>query len=126
MRSLFIKPLRAYPRVCGATTITSTWCQGTVGLSPRVRGNQTAANAPAHTDGPIPACAGQPSDEPTIGDTGRAYPRVCGATETEIRGANGIVGLSPRVRGNHATLAKITGMSGPIPACAGQPLDGEK
>ena len=52
---------------------------------------------------------------------GGAYPRVCGATRFNETPSEDFTGLSPRVRGNPATVAYDLAERGPIPACAGQP-----
>ena len=71
---------RVYPRVCGGTR-TLIWKMRTGrGLSPRVRGNHSAATVALAYLGSIPACAGEPAgDSATLLPT-RVYPRVCGGT----------------------------------------------
>ena len=69
----------------------------------------------------IPACAG----EPPIGIAGksrpRVYPRVCGGThDAEVKAVLGR-GLSPRVRGNPHSAARVSSLGRSIPACAGEP-----
>ena len=49
-----------YPRVCGGTHYRQRFDPGAEGLSPRVRGNQTARAAVHPRRGSIPACAGEP------------------------------------------------------------------
>ncbi len=112
---------RAYPRVCGATLPAGIHDAAGKGLSPRVRGNLGLVKEGARLRGPIPACAGQPQRD-RVGYRARpAYPRVCGATRTDIGGANTGMGLSPRVRGNQGPV-RFEGLKRrPIPACAGQP-----
>ena len=111
----------AYPRVCGATSLTLNATASSEGLSPRVRGNPYGVQTLSMTPGPIPACAGQPRAHHAPLSVYWAYPRVCGATG--FRSAQGVVhvGLSPRVRGNPHPFAKGDVWTGPIPACAGQP-----
>ena len=75
----------------------------------------------AATAGPIPACAGQPAKVGAGTTGGRAYPRVCGATDLDTQGNASFTGLSPRVRGNLAAGIPAAHPAGPIPACAGQP-----
>ena len=91
---------RAYPRVCGATFFGLLSSFFRLGLSPRVRGNQVITNLPLNLDGPIPACAGQPAVVSMLFSLVRAYPRVCGATQTTGKVIPELKGLSPRVRGN--------------------------
>ena len=134
----------AYPRVCGATAPVPGFFFSYVGLSPRVRGNRGHGLFLRCSDGPIPACAGQPIKQTRHARHKRAYPRVCGATLTAaclLRSARAYprvcgatnnlcpmkcidVGLSPRVRGNLAGGILIFGGERPIPACAGQPYVG--
>ena len=52
---------------------------------------------------------------------GGAYPRVCGATWQHTPVWDDVQGLSPRVRGNHHQIRKVSQWKWPIPACAGQP-----
>ena len=49
------------------------------------------------------------------------YPRVCGVTHTPPPRGKCRGGLSPRVRGHHASIAIDVESSGSIPACAGSP-----
>ena len=113
---------RAYPRVCGATTEGQSHPIQALGLSPRVRGNLFRAASSNSSVGPIPACAGQPARVNPLAWRLGAYPRVCGATVTVCKSLHGLLGLSPRVRGNLNPLAWRLGRRGPIPACAGQPF----
>jgi len=52
---------------------------------------------------------------------GRVYPRVCGGTEDTARTRHHVVGLSPRVRGNHRPQSPPSPAMRSIPACAGEP-----
>ena len=112
---------RAYPRVCGATIPMKTRRTPTDGLSPRVRGNPVAELHGDARVGPIPACAGQPFLFRSHAASLRAYPRVCGATQTNLLIHVAPLGLSPRVRGNPSVVCCAGAFMGPIPACAGQP-----
>ena len=114
-------PAGAYPRVCGATYCAMTTICRAWGLSPRVRGNLLLLVATKLSFGPIPACAGQPVTETAVAFPYWAYPRVCGATGRRCLATQRFLGLSPRVRGNPARPIQSAGVSGPIPACAGQP-----
>jgi hypothetical protein len=52
--------LRAYPRMRGGTdTICTIWPR-LMGLSPHARGNRGHRTQRGQTQGPIPACAGEP------------------------------------------------------------------
>ena len=111
----------AYPRVCGATPSREAHGQTRRGLSPRVRGNLLGHSRAGCSDGPIPACAGQPDQSLAGRSPGGAYPRVCGATRLKNIGHGHDHGLSPRVRGNLEQVIEVDTNFGPIPACAGQP-----
>ena len=69
-----------YPRVCGGTLSTTRCCRAPNGLSPRVRGNQSAASSPVLPSGSIPACAGEPYGRTAFSPLKTVYPRVCGGT----------------------------------------------
>ena len=69
----------------------------------------------------IPACAGEPGACTSRSRTMKVYPRVCGGTLTGPSRDGWGRGLSPRVRGNRAAGVGASGMSGSIPACAGEP-----
>ena len=73
--------------------------------------------------GSIPACAGEPRafDVPCSG--AEVYPRVCGGTYHRPVARRPIWGLSPRVRGNLLSAARLPIISRSIPACAGEPLE---
>ena len=110
--------------MCGATGSGGVSLPLRSGLSPRVRGNRLLHLLKAIAQGPIPACAGQPKRPCAARAARRAYPRVCGATiESTAEGPQG-EGLSPRVRGNQKKSRARKRMDGPIPACAGQPVQG--
>ena len=69
----------------------------------------------------IPACAGEPQRCPTQILTHRVYPRVCGGTVIVCLLVPGVLGLSPRVRGNLFEPRLKNQSAGSIPACAGEP-----
>ena len=133
--------LGVYPRVCGGTIPSGSLEYTISGLSPRVRGNrlrQTRVCSRGHFDfrglsprvrgnrvrrlpglsetGSIPACAGEPERSGRRVRGRRVYPRVCGGTAGRLQSPVQCWGLSPRVRGNRASLAQS------IPACAGEPV----
>ena len=111
-----------YPRVCGGTGGGRRPVSPRVGLSPRVRGNQSLAGITSCADGSIPACAGEPSPVWRMGQASEVYPRVCGGTADAVVHAAPRQGLSPRVRGNRRRPAPASGRRRSIPACAGEPL----
>ncbi len=112
---------RAYPRGCGGTFTGRRINEKVRGLSPRVRGNRRGSGRQPAGPGPIPAGAG----EPGIGQLRRAgvgaYPRGCGGTLPNSGARRTARGLSPRVRGNRTWPVVPPGISGPIPAGAGEP-----
>ena len=69
-----------YPRVCGGTEAAFAPIFRSMGLSPRVRGNQGPPDPHRMGSGSIPACAGEPPSGPESGYSKRVYPRVCGGT----------------------------------------------
>ena len=93
-----------------------------MGLSPRVRGNPPNHRPAGQGARSIPACAGEPMAADTISAIRRVYPRVCGGTPCSDRySPTGVMGLSPRVRGNHERVQHCGGQQWSIPACAGEP-----
>ena len=111
----------AFPRGCGATAIDSDLLWWVPGLSPRVRGDRANSRIVVLLPGPIPAGAGRPAG-PGSGTPGwRAYPRGCGATESSPLVSPRVVGLSPRVRGDHGRPHGRVFVVRPIPAGAGRP-----
>ena len=110
-----------YPRVCGGTRRPGRALGHRLGLSPRVRGNHDRLVERWRDEGSIPACAGEPlSCWPWVSRC-TVYPRVCGGTEPTDEGAEIVMGLSPRVRGNLQLPDKGVVLWGSIPACAGEP-----
>ena len=69
----------------------------------------------------IPACAGEPCPSRPPRRYLRVYPRVCGGTGNIQAALSLIQGLSPRVRGNHASALLKSKPKRSIPACAGEP-----
>ena len=70
------------------------------GLSPRVRGSHLLPADPLGHPGSIPACAGEPTRLLSTCTEKGVYPRVCGGAGMERIESDGLVGLSPRVRGS--------------------------
>ena len=114
----------AYPRGRGGAAFESAgrWVQE--GLSPRTRGSPLDEAGGIWRPGPIPADAGEPGrSTPTNTPTG-AYPRGRGGARPVPTVLVTVVGLSPRTRGSHAVGDLARGLSGPIPADAGEPSPG--
>ena len=90
----------AYPRGRGGTLTRDPTTGEVEGLSPRTRGNHHDTGETTARHGPIPADAGEPSDQPPRQQLDRAYPRGRGGTlAADARQIAG-TGLSPRTRGN--------------------------
>ena len=110
-----------YPRVCGGTRLLSVDVNTADGLSPRVRGNLEAQAQATETSRSIPACAGEPALASRLSSPAGVYPRVCGGTGVPPWLFVCRNGLSPRVRGNHASRWQHPPPPRSIPACAGEP-----
>ena len=116
-----VKRCEAYPRSRGATLARLLLRRIGQGLSPLTRGNPLHLGSRTRRPGPIPAHAGQPIDDVTLGVIEGAYPRSRGATET-CRHTIGLEpGLSPLTRGNRHRTRSPGCRPRPIPAHAGQP-----
>ena len=112
---------RVYPRVCGGTHLLGGRGPRRRGLSPRVRGNHSGLAVAVGAGRSIPACAGEPwPPTPTLRGIW-VYPRVCGGTCLCHLIPPAIKGLSPRVRGNPASVRLPPPYPRSIPACAGEP-----
>ena len=96
---------KVYPRVCGETCPFLDQNRSIGGLSPRVRGNHDLLAVEPLYPGSIPACAGKPVGYECHQPAPRVYPRVCGETSNALQRAPHARGLSPRVRGNRATVS---------------------
>ena len=112
---------RAYPRSRGGTCTDRPSPMRGWGLSPLTRGNLDRIDADQLAFGPIPAHAGEPNRKSPPSIRSAAYPRSRGGTQ-----ARGVLmtvdqGLSPLTRGNLRHLTRITVVTGPIPAHAGEP-----
>ncbi len=110
-----------YPRVCGETRSTDTFCNRFAGLSPRMRGNRSALQALRWGQRTIPAYAGKPQSRFKLRKLNRDYPRVCGETWGFLQGLVVFLGLSPRMRGNRYSGSTLVAEQGTIPAYAGKP-----
>ena len=110
-----------YPRACGGTGYKCPHPPGGVGLSPRVRGNPIGVAASIVGNGSIPARAGEPGNVSAMGRIVPVYPRACGGTSGNLRGSMGVLGLSPRVRGNQYNSTRHRPIARSIPARAGEP-----
>ena len=114
-------PCRVYPRVGGETGDKLAYWNSLHGLSPRGRGNLRMDRSWQYPDGSIPAWAGKPCRKCRSIPRGVVYPRVGGETRAVLDGLTGVVGLSPRGRGNRPILARLPPAKRSIPAWAGKP-----
>ena len=112
---------RVYPRACGGTFALQPPSVAPVGLSPRVRGNLGLAWGWFVFCRSIPARAGEPRVAMGCGGWDRVYPRACGGTGFRFSLLEQSYGLSPRVRGNLTNTSVGVGVTGSIPARAGEP-----
>ena len=108
--------------MCGGTPTPPPNANNQAGLSPRVRGNPSLPSGTADGPGSIPACAGEPPQQPLAAGPAEVYPRVCGGTFVVTPGMTVRDGLSPRVRGNPHGGSMTTVLYRSIPACAGEPF----
>ena len=113
---------RVYPRVGGGTACAVSVTRFHGGLSPRGRGNRVDAAWPWHGPRSIPAWAGEPRPQARQISTMPVYPRVGGGTSLGICHRSGLLGLSPRGRGNPARSNPVHRGDGSIPAWAGEPV----
>ena len=114
-------PPGVYPRECGGTERVSGNRRARGGLSPRVRGNRGRSFIPDIEERSIPASAGEPPAWMCGSARCTVYPRECGGTGELLGEVVAVVGLSPRVRGNHASARASMSAMRSIPASAGEP-----
>ena len=115
------RPSGVYPRAGGGTIAFLPRDQWRWGLSPRGRGNPLHLFATHLPAGSIPARAGEPPPSNFKRCHMWVYPRAGGGTRAFNLSRSALPGLSPRGRGNHSGVLKITGGTGSIPARAGEP-----
>ena len=113
--------IRVYPRGCGGTPTPTRLSAFVRGLSPRVRGNLKENTGILDRGGAIPAGAGEPERGWRSNRLRWVYPRGCGGTQKVLAFSSRRVGLSPRVRGNHAESQRNRVHGRSIPAGAGEP-----
>ena len=116
------EPSGVYPRECGGTVRHPASERSSRGLSPRVRGNHLDKRHAAMPTRSIPASAGEPTSLAAPPLASRVYPRECGGTAVTDRMLFGVLGLSPRVRGNPHRPPRRPAVDGSIPASAGEPV----
>ena len=86
-----------------------------------MRGSHALLEDVGGEGGSIPAHAGEPTGRATGTFTTRVYPRACGGADSSEAEANGVRGLSPRMRGSRVNLIEEKNPAGSIPAHAGEP-----
>ena len=112
-------PQSVHPRVRGEHLAGIVNESTSVGSSPRARGTQVIQPPGFQFLRFIPACAGNTSADNFLSDSLAVHPRVRGE-HIRRNGANGkIRGSSPRARGTHSVVLKVTVFVRFIPACAG-------
>ena len=89
-----------YPRAGGGTGAECPDQRSVSGLSPRRRGNRSAARERPSSSGSIPAQAGEPVGVPSGCGEVKVYPRAGGGTMKQSSYCDTAPGLSPRRRGN--------------------------
>ena len=87
-----------------------------------MRGNHSKVPPLPSGSGSIPARAGEPYFQRPRRTSIRVYPRACGGTYAYGLPDSNLVGLSPRVRGNHRGYSRRSGYRRSIPARAGEPV----
>ena len=98
--SLSVPLYTVYPRACGGTERCPAGRSGSLGLSPRLRGNPDVRQGHIRWRGSIPALAGEPRGCSVTAGLLPVYPRACGGTRTTTPISFSVFGLSPRLRGN--------------------------
>ena len=110
---------RDHPRVCGEHKNGIPFRTQVQGSSPRVRGTRMRTAEWSCNIGIIPACAGNTMSLKNVSLRFWDHPRVCGEHHYNTICIAGHSGSSPRVRGTLTRLRWFGGISGIIPACAG-------
>ncbi len=114
-------PAKVYPRACGGTCLKIRPGPQSQGLSPRLRGNHRTEAVLTWWSRSIPALAGEPATQTLTSDLIQVYPRACGGTAASASRLFLVMGLSPRLRGNHRRYTLTPDSRGSIPALAGEP-----
>ena len=111
-----------YPRRCGGANWRFIHDKDKGGLSPQVRGSQSALVLCAPRAGSIPAGAGEPHKRAPARVQAWVYPRRCGGARSCSRTPGNHGGLSPQVRGSPPLTDDPHDIVGSIPAGAGEPV----
>ena len=110
---------RDHPRMCGEHDEPHEHVVGVLGSSPHVRGTLYVVCRFGANHGIIPACAGNTQSSQSWSSPTWDHPRMCGEHFICSSIWRSAPGSSPHVRGTPRSLGTIVGLSGIIPACAG-------
>ena len=110
---------RDHPRVCGEHPNGKVVALTTSGSSPRMRGTLVVPLQHVPRAGIIPAYAGNTRLTVSLLTVSWDHPRVCGEHFLGICKTARIMGSSPRMRGTLGRAFRPVGVSGIIPAYAG-------
>ena len=108
-----------HPRVCGEHVSVRTAPSTNTGSSPRMRGTPELQRHHRRNFGIIPAYAGNTRVPACQHHSVEDHPRVCGEHNDTIRHVGLIQGSSPRMRGTLPDFNAPDGITGIIPAYAG-------
>ena len=112
---------QVYPHACGETPGRRLSSGRSLGLSPRLWGNQHLRRAPAHHLRSIPTPVGKPPAKSRAISSTRVYPHACGETPPRLSALIFTTGLSPRLWGNRVKTMSERGWSWSIPTPVGKP-----
>ena len=108
-----------HPRMCGEHLVRALAERLQLGSSPHVRGTLSRTRSSASHTGIIPACAGNTRPRTCVSGRTWDHPRMCGEhAELAVHAVFG-AGSSPHVRGTRLLYLGSVGLTGIIPACAG-------
>ena len=108
-----------HPRACGEHGVHMTPLMSLRGSSPRMRGTPYIECSCLNGTGIIPAHAGNTYENGCTVVKYRDHPRACGEHSTFAVRSSSVEGSSPRMRGTHVFVIFNVGVSGIIPAHAG-------
>ncbi len=112
---------RVHPRPRGGAARVLCAAMGRVGPSPPTRGSHRARDRARGHRRSIPAHAGEPAKHSTNAAVDRVHPRPRGGARSSSSTRGGSTGPSPPTRGSRAGRVHGEGLSGSIPAHAGEP-----
>ena len=113
--------LRVHPRSRGAAEIKTIVSSNVLGPSPLTRGSRAVDQGHRAGAGSIPAHAGQPTTAARNNKAPWVHPRSRGAASPISATRSAVLGPSPLTRGSRWPSSGPLGLSGSIPAHAGQP-----